>query len=140
METRKELEAQIKSLQKELQLVETLVAFGVPEKYAICFKMPHRYSNYSMGEVVIVEDKAGNVLAKDTSYLKYYSGKYAGRETHGKSVFTFTKKTLTDYCRALYVVRRSCAKPFSDEFMAQHNEVDTIKNNAFNKNKSIHKK
>lgn len=140
MRTRKELSEKIAELQKELQLVETLVAFGVPEKYAIYFEMPHRYSDYSMGEVDIVEDKAGNVLTKDTSYLKYYSGKYAGRETHGKSVFTFTKKTLTDYCRALYNARKSKAKPFSDEFMALHNEVDKIKNNAFNKNKSIHKK
>ena len=102
MKTRTEICAQIKELNKQLEVIDNLIKVGVSEKNASYFQTLNDVytftSGYRMGEIVEYQ-VSGTTLFKDDRRKWYKNKKY--KESHGSIIFNFSKKAIVKLCKLL---------------------------------------
>lgn len=94
--TKRELTDVVKEATERFELINTLQANGVSLKKAEATIFCSAETGYSMGGYTIYRVNGKNLCERNLT--KTYRGKYRGRETYGRVVVDFTKKTLKEYC------------------------------------------
>lgn len=139
----------------QIQIQDRLLPFekfkqcGIPKSLLHLYTgVPYacRKSGYSMGERT--ELWCGRVQLDVMDHRKNYSGKYRGREKHGKLVYRFTKKALRQWFDILekkhwndrqleLTTDEVCRAPYLKQRFALYNEILELFEKAYCRDESV---
>lgn len=91
--------ALLDEITKITRVHDALRSVGISKSQCTYYASPRVQSGYSMGEVIYVYCNDKQIEYIDNR--SYYKGDFKGRETHGRIIVRFTKKSLRDCIGAL---------------------------------------